>query len=411
MTTLVTPVGTSLFTNYLDNNPSNSGFSSNYDTIKNCPATAWSTYDIEIDDLRKDILAFISKFKVKASAELQSIAKIRDELKEDIIVKLLASDTIASRLAAEILTDKEATKVLGNNVSVKFNAETDVIEGLQIKSTKEFNDTGMPTLMRKISQLEGQLVMNITGGYKAAIPYLTIFSQIDRIPLFYTFEDLDEESPDLIRIPQVPLSVDWQLVQYYEHVFSKIDKGIEDWTKFEQDNDVAIKDLRGCIEVADNIAAFSWFGERFWQHYKNNYRVEIDATSYLTHIKVWHGINTAIEDLYSRLNSALSPSAFKEPCCFETIKELDQQNNLNHGGPINNRTFIFKTQRTEPIRFAYSFTVNDKEVTSITIFEILRQSFNHKAYVANFKKKYRGHHRLAGDKSVTLTLPKPTQLT
>ena len=200
--------------------------------------------------------------------------------------------------------------------------------------------------------------------------------------------------------------MDWQLVQYYAHVFSEIDKGIENWKKFEKENDVAINDLRGCIEVADNIAVFSWFGERFWKRYKNNYHVEINPNSYFEHIKNWHGINTAIEDLYSRLNSALSPNAFQEPNCFETISELGKNNNLNHGGKINDKTFIFKTQKQRnPIRFAYSFKVDNGEVISITIFDILREPFNHAAYIKNFKRAYNKTSSIQG--AVTLTLPKP----
>ena len=405
MKIIVTPVGTSLFTNYLDQNTDNQ-FRTWYATIKNCSASQWNEREMAIQRMKGKIVKFIKTFKERASAELQSISKIQDEFKDDIEVRLLASDTVVSRLAAEILVDNTSA-VLGNRIRVEFDPQTDVINGLQIKKIEDFSDRGMPTLMRRISQLDnGQLVINITGGYKATVPYLTILSQIDQIPLFYTFEDLDEGSPDLIRIPQVPLSVDWQLVQYYEDVFSKIDEGVADWAKFEEANDVAINDLRGCIEVADNIAAFSWFGERFWKRYKNHYRVEINAESYFTFSKVWHGINTAIEDLYTGLNTTLSNSNAFDADCFETIKNLGKNSNLNHGGPINNRTFIFKSQRQRlPIRFAYSFQVNNKEITSVTIFEILREPFNHTTYVKAFKTKYKNPRSI--NDFVTLSLPKP----
>ena len=408
MKTLVTPVGTSLFTNYLNDN-SNDGFRRAYETIRKSPTSEWNEYDYDIDSLRTTSLAFIKRRRESASAELQSIAKIQAELNDDIQVRLLASDTIASRLAAEILADETAASVLGDQVLVGFDAESDVIKGLQIKNVKEFSDSGMPNLMQRISQLDGQLVINITGGYKAAVPHLTILSQIGRIPLFYTFEDMDEESPDLIRIPQVPLSMDWQLVKQYADVFSKIDTGVEEWTEFGKEHGPAIDDLRGCIEVADNLALFSWFGEEFWEHYQGNFLVEINAKSYFSY-KVWRDpdIDTAVRDLYKLLNEALSNSlaSFKEPDCFDLIKEFDSQGNLNHGGPINDRTFIFKTQRKRlPIRFAYSFAVNDREeVTSVRIFEILRGPFNHNTYVRAFRRKYRNPERMD---FVTLTLPKP----
>ena len=397
MTVIVTPVGTSLFTNYLDKNPTDSNFKSNYDTIKKCFATEWDNgYETEINDLRCTTLAFIENSGVVASAELQSIAKIRDELKDDKIeVRLLASDTITSRLAAEIL--KKKGTVLGNQVSIEFEAEKDVINGLQIKSAEDFSNRGMPSLMLRISEFrDKQLVINITGGYKASVPYLAILSQIRQIPLFYTFEELDEKSPDLIKIPQVPLSVNWQLVQQYTDVFSKIDEGVSEWEEFSGRHHKAISDLRSCIEVADNLAILSWFGEEFWSHYKGNFLVKINAKIYFAR-KVWKDptIDTAIQSLYRQLNETLSNSSngFKKPPyspnCFGIITNSDKKGNLNHGGPINNKTFIFKSQSEVPIRFPYSFEVAAQEIESITIFDVLRGDFNHNTYVKQFKKEYR----------------------
>ncbi|MDE0084894.1 MAG: hypothetical protein OXU23_04215 [Candidatus Poribacteria bacterium] len=150
MTVLVTPVGTSLFTNYLDENPGSPIFKQNYDTIKKCPATEWDNdYDTEINGLSCDTLAFIENSGVEASAELQSIAKIRDELEDNKIeVQLLASDTIASQLAAEIL--KEKSEVLGNQVSVEFDSSNDVIKGLQVEDPEAFSGEGMTKLIQRI---------------------------------------------------------------------------------------------------------------------------------------------------------------------------------------------------------------------------------------------------------------------
>jgi putative CRISPR-associated protein (TIGR02619 family) len=406
MTVVVTPVGTSLFDNGSRNN---SRIGDYYEAIKECPESEWENYSSYIEVLREESTGFIKEAKASASAELQSIAKIQAELNDDIEVRLLASDTVASRLAAEILTDKISRSILGNQVKkVEFDPEIDIIRGLQVKSTKDFSDRGMPNLMRRISQLDGRLAINITGGYKATVPYLTILGQIDQIPLFYTFEDSEEESPDLIKIPQVPLNVDWQLIKYYANELSKIDDGVSNWQEFQQQYDLAVEDLRGCIEVADDIAAFSWFGERFWKCYRNTYLVEINAKSYFSYSKVWHDIDIAIRNLYGLLSEALSGSkAFAEPECFEAIASLSSQGNVNHGGPINSSTFIFKSQRKRlPLRFAYSFKVNGKEITSITIFELVREPFNHKTYVREFREKYRNPGSID---FVTLTLPKATQ--
>ena len=120
-------------------------------------------------------------------AELQSITKIQDKLKEDLEVRLFASDTIASRLSAEILADDTVASVLGDNISVTFDAQTDVIKGLQVEDSKTFSNEGMTNLIRKIDENAGgyqALAINITGGFKATLPYLTILAQLYRVPLY-----------------------------------------------------------------------------------------------------------------------------------------------------------------------------------------------------------------------------------
>ena len=222
MKTLITPVGTSLFTNYLDKN-GDSAFSHNYETIRRSPALEWNAYDCEIEDLKTSSFEFIKKEKESASAELQSIAKIQDKLKEDLDVRFLASDTIASRLAAEILADDTATEILGNNVSVECDRETNVIKGLQVENSKAFSNEGMSNLIQEINLISNNaggyqaLAINITGGFKATLPYLTILAQLYRIPLYYTFEDTEA----LITIPQAPLVIDWGLIERYSDVLRK----------------------------------------------------------------------------------------------------------------------------------------------------------------------------------------------
>ena len=84
-----------------------------------------TNYTDEIANLRTASEGFIAKVSQTASAELQSTKVIQDKLNDEIVVYLLASDTIASRLAAEILKDQinPPNSVLGNNVTAKFNPD------------------------------------------------------------------------------------------------------------------------------------------------------------------------------------------------------------------------------------------------------------------------------------------------
>ena len=397
MKTLVTPVGTSLFTNYLDEN-SNGTFSHAYETIKKSSASEWDEYDCEIEDLKTSSLEFIEKKKKSASAELQSIAKIQDNLNDDIEVRLLASDTIASRLAAEILADDTAASVLGDKIRVKFNTETDVIKGLQIENSKAFSQEGMSNLVQKINSISNNaggyqaLAINITGGFKATLPYLTILAQLYRVPIYYTFEDTDA----LITIPQAPLVIDWGLIERYSDVLREIDEGIENWPTFRNQHYQAVQDLEAFIEVVDEIALLSPIGKIFWDHYQRYFVFELPGGSYFKYDSSDRRlIDEAIEELYGRLDTVLRPDFLDSAKCYERIRKLGHNDDLNHTGQIPNPTrspdremFIFKSTNEKQIRLLYTFKVDEREIARLTIFDLLCQDFDHSTYFDTWKRKF-----------------------
>ena len=397
MKTLVTPVGTSLFTNYLDEN-SNGAFSRAYETIRKSPASEWNEYDYEIGDLRTTSLAFIESKRESASAELQSIAKIQAELNDDIKVRLLASDTIASRLAAEILADETAASVLGDQVTVEFDAGTDVITGLQVENPKAFSNEGMTNLIRKIDSISANAggwqatAINITGGFKATLPYLTIWAQLHRVPLYYTFED----TAALIKIPQAPLVIDWGLIERHSDILMQIDNGIENWLAFRNQHYQAIQDLEAFIEVDGQDALLSPIGGIFWNHYQTYFVVELPDGSYFHYdFRDRQLIDKAIAELYQRLDTVLGPDYPDFVHCYEHIRKLGHNDDLNHSGPIPNPTrspdrgaFIFKSTNDEQIRLLYTFKVNAREITRLRIFDILCRDFCHKTYSDDWKDRF-----------------------
>lgn len=57
----------------------------------------------------------------------------------------------------------------------------------------------------KITGFSGEVYINITGGYKALLPYLTMIGMsLARVNVFYLFED----SPEIIMLPSYPLAFD-----------------------------------------------------------------------------------------------------------------------------------------------------------------------------------------------------------
>ncbi len=210
MLKVITTVGTSIF--------------SNYDRVKK---------DIDWDYLnkpfkekdekkslseKKKVLNWINTLHdpFLASAEIKSLLKLKAEKNGDLEVYLLATDTISSSLAAEIV--KEILE--NNNFTVHFNPELDVIGDLQVEDYNRF-ERGKDNLIKRISDLidtftkdksgdkkrkyiRKNILFNITGGYKGVIPILTILAQLYECEIFYIFE----KSNNPITIPRIPINFD-----------------------------------------------------------------------------------------------------------------------------------------------------------------------------------------------------------
>ncbi len=193
MTVVITPVGTSLFTN---GGKENTTISNLFADIEDLDGDQWNLYPTAINLLRTESVDFINEKQESAAAELQSSMAIRSQQGHNITVRLLASDTVASRLAAEIL-QSSAAAVLGPQCTFEFNPDTDVIQGLQVLYPMQFRNDGIPNLKDRLntiyyntSENEINLAINITAGYGAFVPPMMLFSQgIGGIPLYYHFKD------------------------------------------------------------------------------------------------------------------------------------------------------------------------------------------------------------------------------
>jgi len=150
---------------------------------------------------------------VAASAEISSILKIKDATK----IYLIATDSILSRIAAEIIvsTLDGFKKKDGSILNVFFDTEEDVITGLKINNPQEFQEIGLPKLIERLVSLgvnKEQIILNITGGYKGLIPFLTILGQVyDNVQIVYLYE----ESNSIIFIPKLPINFNAGIAEDY----------------------------------------------------------------------------------------------------------------------------------------------------------------------------------------------------
>lgn len=252
MKKIITTVGTSLFTNYNDKKSE----SINKD-IKDEPYSEYESWEEDIADIKAKLLPFAKE--ENSCAELTSIKKLQEKY-EDIEVYLIATDTIESVLVCEILKE-----VLDN---VKFNLKYDVIGKLQVENYKDFKE-GLSNLINRLygisSNYYDNVILNITGGYKAVIPYLTIFGQVNSVPLYYIFENSDS----LISIPKIPLSIDEGLFDKYWKEFEEIIKeGVVEKSSL---NYNFLIEMESLFEIDNEFVALNPLGTILWRRYREKF--------------------------------------------------------------------------------------------------------------------------------------------
>lgn len=173
----------------------------------------------------------------KASAEIASIIAIVDELQdEQVEVHLLATDTLLSVLAAELIRDwfsehKQLIPKLGSVVfqraPVKFDAQREsdyVVKDLRVNAQEDYQEGFMNLieLLERISK-KNETILNITGGYKAIIPIMTIYGQLYEIPLMYLHDSEGQqgEKNELVFIGNLPVNFDFSLGELYLDYITK----------------------------------------------------------------------------------------------------------------------------------------------------------------------------------------------
>lgn len=154
----------------------------------------------------------------KTCAEIESLLTFEPDLSQ-IELYLIATDTLLSRLAAKLIV-KWLAKFRQKKDTVFFEEVhgKGLIKGLQIKEKESFEREGFPNLIKRIEEIyepphlsedskkfkrEGkkEVFLNISGGYKALIPGLSILGQLFQIPLIYKYED----SPEIILQNSLPI--------------------------------------------------------------------------------------------------------------------------------------------------------------------------------------------------------------
>lgn len=235
MKKIITTVGTSLFTNYMKPE-AKAKIGEDYVKIKDqfdALDTCVDALDRKADkekEIRDEMQYWLTLENTNACAEIKSLSKIAEQ-EGDIEVYLLATDTVLSVLACELIRDflgTNKTTFAGGKIKEIHFDNSLIVKGLQVKDAEKFETIGLENLIKIIDakHVRNQTILNISGGYKAMIPVATLIGQLNKIPLYYIYED----SEDPIEIGNLPIQFDWSLGEkYYNyllHPYSIEDKTI-----------------------------------------------------------------------------------------------------------------------------------------------------------------------------------------
>lgn len=220
MKRIITTVGTSIFENYREYGATD--VLSKIENLLEETATEWSTFEAEIGLIRSEVLDWAKK-DPKPSAEITCIFKILEEKPGPAEVCLIATDTILSRLAGEII--RQFFQEWKGITLIKCR-RPEVIDGLQIDDFDKFSEKGLSGLFVALKNIviqskDAELILNISGGYKAVIPQLTILGQLYNIPLCY----IHESATDLIWTSRLPVNFDWSLAEQYYPALQSLSQG------------------------------------------------------------------------------------------------------------------------------------------------------------------------------------------
>ena len=168
---------------------------------------ASGTYRRTIDDRLLSLRATAPEtYMIPASAESNSL--FRMGLDRNDRVFLLHSDTPDGKTCAEAVEN-----LIKRSLNLK-NVQLCEIAGLQVTDGNRFRKEGVNSLFGSLDRIcrnllnrsQREIWLNITGGFKSVVPYVTLFGQLYQLPVVYIFE----RSDSLITLPPAPVNFDFE---------------------------------------------------------------------------------------------------------------------------------------------------------------------------------------------------------
>ncbi len=352
MKKIITTVGTSIFNNYL---VEFDDIKNHYTSIEKMRHSKWNECKDRVEKIRKPVTEW-AKENQEASAEIKTILKLYQSVKENLDVYLLATDTVTSRLASEIIKDIFSDI---EGIKIFFNPDQYVIYGLQVENYDEFVKTGIHDFIRRVNSIAGgfftNVVFNITGGYKGLIPFMTIMAQANNCDMVYIFE----ESDNLIEIPKTPITIDYQLFEKRFKEIAVLEEGIEDYKEAKQRNYEVFSELesKGIVEIMDNWAFLSPIGTIFFESFKSQHCFFYCPNDVWEEIQVQKDIKRILKEKFFNENIRNSKTEIKQN---HKVFDDGDNNNRIYYFEENSCLYIYKTFEDEEAAQKFISTKLDK---------------------------------------------------
>lgn len=139
----------------------------------------------------------------------------RSECSTKDTVYLLASATDEAKNCATVIRDVLNASPWNQWYRAAFDPCRDFAPGVDARDGPQFSARGFHSWMEKVQEMIECLTphcdhvyLNVTGGYKATVPYSTLMGMRygDKVWLTYLFED----SPDIMFVPTYPVGLDFR---------------------------------------------------------------------------------------------------------------------------------------------------------------------------------------------------------
>ena len=349
MKKIITTVGTSIFNNCLKFEVPDIKF--HYNHLKDKDYDQWEeNKDDQIKILCHKVNDW-AKDKNNASAEIASLLKIQEELKEKVEIHLICTETIFSRLAGECIQKWFGGK---NDFEIK---EPIVVKDLQVKNRKKFEKNGLTNLINEIEKI-GQngsywddCILNITGGYKGTIPFLTILGQVNMIPIYYIFEENETDKYELIKMPNAPIDYKREIFERYWDEFRKIETG-EVVEKNNLKNDFLVE-CSSCLTEAEDYIELNALGKILWNNYSKSFFLFYSTDDIFNEIEKQPDITRILKGKFKEFITTKNKTEKKQD---HLVYDDGNNNNRIYYFEDSGKIFIYKTFESEEKAKAYIST-------------------------------------------------------